>query len=47
MTTSYEKMGEKQIPKMLCITDVLFTMDNIQHNIDMIDQPLSQSFRES
>jgi hypothetical protein len=31
-------------PKTLCIVNILQTMDNVQHNFDVINQPMSQTF---
>jgi hypothetical protein len=46
VASNHQKMGIEPISKMLCISDILQTTDNIQF-ICIISLPLSQMFRES
>jgi len=47
MTTDCLKMGAEPTPQMLCISNAPHTMDSVQHNIHIMNQPLSQTIRES
>jgi hypothetical protein len=47
MTTNHLKMGVEPTPEMSCISNIPQTVDNVQHSIHKINQPLLQTFRES
>jgi hypothetical protein len=46
MRTSHLKTGAVPNPETSCISTVLQTMDNVQHSVPVMNQPLSQTFRE-
>jgi len=47
MITSHMKTEIQPTSKTNNISNILQTMNNIQHNICIMNQPLSQTFRES
>lgn len=40
------RTGKEPISKTLCILNVPHIMDDIEHNISTMNQPLSQTFKE-
>jgi len=47
MKTIHLKTGVKPSPEMSSISDTFQTMGNVHYNKLIINQPLSQTFRES
>jgi hypothetical protein len=47
MTTNHLKLGIQPIPEMSCISNTSYTVSNVQHNTDIMNQSLSQIFRNS
>lgn len=39
-------MGAQPVPKTLCLSDIPYTMDNVQHNMHIMNQTFLQTFRE-
>jgi hypothetical protein len=44
MTTSHLKTGVKPTPETLCISNIPQTMDNVQHNVPIMNQSSSKTF---
>lgn len=46
MTTNYLKIGVEPTSEMLCVLNILHTLD-IEHNFGLTNWPLLQSFRDA
>jgi hypothetical protein len=46
MTVNHLKMGVESIPETTCISYITQTMDSAQQSVPIMNQPLSQTFRE-
>lgn len=40
------EMGPQPVPKTLCLSNIPYTMDSVQHNMHIMNQTLLQTFRE-
>jgi hypothetical protein len=47
MTINHLKTGAEPTPETLHISNIPHTMDNVQHSVPIMNQPLSQTFTEA
>jgi hypothetical protein len=47
MTANHLKFKAEPTPEISYISNIPQSMDNVQHNINVMNQPLSQTFTES
>jgi hypothetical protein len=47
MTTNHLKTGVESTPETSCTSNIPQTLDNVQHNVLIMNQPLTQTFTES